>query len=148
VAFKTVGGHRRVLETELRGFLRARGMPEPGAARAVLIVDGDEGRRSAWAQAAREAMPDGVVETAVDAFDAGCRYTRLTPALTVLDARTPGVDAVRVLTRLRDRSTCKVVVVGVAPGGERRLRESGAAEVVAEDAPSSVMVRVLRTMLR
>jgi excisionase family DNA binding protein len=147
-AFKTAGGHRRVLENELRSFLRARGMPQPEAARAVLIVDVDEGRRDAWTRATREVASDWVVESATDAFEAGYKLARVMPALTIVDVRTPGLDPVRVCARLRDRAPGRVVVTGVAPGGERRLRECGASEVVAEGAPASVMVRLIRQLLK
>jgi excisionase family DNA binding protein len=147
-AFKTAGGHRRVLEAELRTFLRARGMPEPEIQLAVLIIDGDEHRRRAWIEAAHLALPEGVVETAADAFDAGWQHARLHPALTIIDARTPGIEAARLCSRLRDRAPGRVVVTGATPGSERRLRDSGASEVVAEDAPQSVQVRLLRALLR
>lgn len=134
-AFKTVGGHRRILRADLEAFCRTRGIPfasgiETAGGR-ILIVDADPLTRDVVAEAARAVHDDLTIELAADAFSAGMLVARFRPHLVFLDQRIAGLDALELCQRLArdpDTASIAVVILGAAflPDAERAYRARGA----------------------
>src|SRR5687768_1596919 len=103
-AFKTAGGHRRILRQDLDRFCRSRGIPfapdgEQSAGR-ILVVDPDSGVRDLVADAARAVDETLVIELAGDAFAAGRLVSSFRPNLIFLDQKLPGIDALDLVSML------------------------------------------------
>ena len=71
-AFKTAGGHRRILRADLYTFCRTRGIPVGGESSArVLVIAPDAEVRETIVHACRRISPASEIAVAPDAFDAG-----------------------------------------------------------------------------
>jgi excisionase family DNA binding protein len=154
-AFKTVGGHRRIMRADLDAFCRARAIPfEPDSespAR-ILIVDADVDARDRLADAARAVDTALTIELAADAFEAGLLVQRFRPNLVFLDSRLPGVDTLDVCARLSrevDPTASPVVVITgpAAADAERAYRARGALGCVPKPVDPARVDRVIRDAL-
>jgi excisionase family DNA binding protein len=137
-AFKTAGGHRRILRADLERFCQARGIPmyldaEPARGR-ILVVEGDAGVRDLITDAARAVDDRLTIEVAVDAFGAGRMISGFRPNLLFLAQRLPGLDTSDACARLsRDPDMAPLSIVVVAPSASptadsvRAFRTRGAA---------------------
>ena len=117
-AFATPGGHRRVLQGELRGFLERFGMPVPeqlrGGRRRVLIVEDEKDVGEMLRKALTARIPDAEIEWTQDGIGALLALGQRPPDLLVLDVVLPVVDGARVLASLRaDPRTREIKVIGV-----------------------------------
>src|SRR5262249_9088125 len=118
-AFKTAGGHRRILRQDLDRFCRTRGIPflpdgEAPLGR-ILIIDGDAALREQVAETARAVDESLTIEMAGDAFSAGRLVSVFRPGLIFLDQRLPGVDTLELVSRLaRDPETATITICVVA----------------------------------
>lgn len=132
-AYKTPGGHRRIMRADLEDFSRRNGIPliweervENTEVRRLLIVDddkstvdaildaifdeGDEGNQSAWE-----------VEHTDNAFDAGRLVSSFRPDLVFVDVNLPGVDAARMARAIRtDPATTQARVIAITQDGTYR----------------------------
>src|SRR5688572_28544237 len=87
-AFKTDGGHRRILRADLYAFCRTRGIPVGGeSSQRVLVIASDSEVRELVVQACRRASPESEIAAAADAFDGGRLINELRPGLVFVDAR-------------------------------------------------------------
>ena len=126
-AYKTPGGHRRIMRADLEDFCRRAGIPmqweervDSTGTRRVLIID-DE---SAVADAILDALIDEDDETATfkvehtdNAFDGGRLLASFRPHIVFLDLSLPGVDITKVAESIRsDPATHNSRLVGVADG--------------------------------
>jgi excisionase family DNA binding protein len=139
-AFRTVGGHRRVLKSDLEAFLVEFRIPavwdrEEAGARKVLVVDDDE----IMFQVLRDmigTLPGAwEVKGARDGFEAGRLVETFRPQLVFLDLMMPGMDGFEVCRRVKsDPGTEGAEIVGLTgyftPENRRRLLECGAVEVL------------------
>src|SRR5262249_18839656 len=82
-AFRTAGGHRRILRDDLARFCAARGMPfvvdsapEPGR---ILVAEADPTVRDLVTEAIRAVDARFAIELAADAFSAGRTLAGLKP---------------------------------------------------------------------
>jgi len=125
-AFKTAGGHRRILRADLYSFCRARGIPVGGESSArVLVIAPDSEVREAIVQVCRRASPESEIAVAPDAFDAGRLVSELRPGLVFLDARAAGLDPHAVCARLaRGLDLPLATVVVLLPGSGRETEDS------------------------
>lgn len=104
-AFKTPGGHRRVLRSDLLEFLQTYGMPVPGelrAAKRILIVDDEALIIRLVERVARGLDPTPEFETAANGFEAGRKFAAFAPDLVVLDLMLPGLDGFSVCRAMRE----------------------------------------------
>jgi excisionase family DNA binding protein len=152
-AFKTAGGHRRILRQDLDRFCRSRGIPfleGESAAGKVLVVDADAGVRDAVVEAARAVDESLTIEMAGDAFAFGRLVAQFRPNLIFLDQRLPGVDALDLVSRLaRDPETLALSIVVMAPvlnsDLERAFRSRGALACVKRPPAADAIDRLVRT---
>ncbi|MCE5277135.1 MAG: response regulator [Planctomycetaceae bacterium] len=95
-AYRTPGGHRRVVVDDLIHFCRQHGMPVPAEAQArpcrVLIVDDEPAITQLLAGTIKEAFQEFEVIEANDGFRAGQLVATLAPEVVLLDLKMPGVD--------------------------------------------------------
>lgn len=95
-AYRTPGGHRRVLSEDLVRFLREHNMPIPPELNFrpvhVLIVDDEPAITKLIARAVKTALPEVEVVEANDGFRAGALVSTLRPEVVILDLRMPGMD--------------------------------------------------------
>ncbi len=151
-AFKTAGGHRRILRQDLDRFCRSRGIPfleGESAAGKVLVVDADAAVRDAVVEAARAVDESLTIEMAGDAFAAGQLVAQFRPNLIFLDQRLPGVDALDLVSRLaRDPETLAISIVVMAPAlntdMERAFRSRGALACVKRPPAVEAVDRLVR----
>ncbi len=133
-AVRTPGGHWRIPEGSLRGFMARHGMLAPaggGAARRVLIVDDDPAACALLEAALGDSRPALSVCSEQDGYSALIRIGAWRPHLLVLDILMPGIDGIGVLRRLRSepelgRGMAIVVVTSAwdRPQVRRAVREA------------------------
>lgn len=125
-AYKTPGGHRRIMHADLEDFCRRAGIPmqweervESDETPRVLIVDDDPSVVDTILDALMDTGNEGLsVETTDNAFDAGRLVTSFRPQFVFLDLGLPGADMVKVAHSIRaDQSTARAHIVAVAPDG-------------------------------
>lgn len=130
-AYKTPGGHRRIMRADLESFCRESGIPmqwedriEVGAAKRVLIVERD----AATIEAILDAVCDeenGEEETSGfevqhthTAFDAGMMVATLRPHVVFVNVAIPGLDAQAIAKSIKSEPTlAKTRVVAIVAGG-------------------------------
>lgn len=128
-AYKTPGGHRRIMREDLEDFCRRAGIPLPVEAsteapapttRRVLIIDDEP----AVAGAILDALIDEAhgedsfsVEHTDNAFDGGRLLASLKPHIIFLDLDLPGVDIEKVAESIRrDPAGARSRLVGISAG--------------------------------
>jgi excisionase family DNA binding protein len=129
-AYKTPGGHRRIMRVDLEDFSRRNGIPflweervENNEVRRLLIVDDDKSTVDAILDAifddADEASQGAwEVEHTDNAFDAGRLVGSFRPDLVFVDVNLPGVDAARMARAIRtDPATTHARVVAITQDG-------------------------------
>src|SRR4030042_1139963 len=88
-AYRTPGGHRRVLSEDLVRFLREHNMPIPPELNFrpahVLIVDAEPAITKLIARAVKTALPEAEGVEANDGFRAGALVATLRPEGVILD---------------------------------------------------------------
>ena len=131
-AYKTPGGHRRIMRTDLEDFSRRNGIPflweervENNDVRRLLIVDDEKSTAEAILDAIFDAGDEStqgaweVVHTD-NAFDAGRLVSSFRPDLVFVDVNLPGVDAARMANAIRtDPATSQARVVAITHDGYR-----------------------------
>ncbi len=132
-AYKTPGGHRRIMRADLEAFCRRAQIPmqwedrvDTGTRR-VLIIDDDPTVVDAILDAifddeTAQQSDAYEVEHADNAFDGGRMFLQIRPHIVFLDLGLPGLDATQVTQAMHDQ-----------PGGER-ARVIGIAD---DDAPAA-----------
>ena len=125
-AFKTAGGHRRILRADLLTFCRARGIPVGGEPTArVLVIAPDAEVRETIVQSCRRAAPEAEIAVANDAFEAGHLVHELRPGVVFLDSRSHGLDPQSICARLaRGLDLPQATVIVLLPGLGRELEDS------------------------
>lgn len=117
-AFSTPGGHRRVLEEDLLGFLKKFGLPlpahlKPGRKR-VLIAEDEKAVGRMLMRVFQGFASDLEAAWVPNGIDALLVLGKQPPDLLVLDVAMPVMDGVQVLSSLRsDPQTRNVRVIGV-----------------------------------
>ncbi len=132
-AYRTPGGHRRILRPALDAFCRRHGVPlvEPGQTRAaIMVVDDEPVIRGAMVELLAEIAPGVPVLTAEDAFQAGQLFAAHQPRLIFLDLMLPGLDGFRFHEHLTANpgglDTVVVAITGAQQYGlEQRVRAQG-----------------------
>ncbi|MCC6748192.1 MAG: response regulator [Deltaproteobacteria bacterium] len=134
-AFRTPGGHRRVLYPDLLKFLDECGMPVPdelrSERRSVLLVDEDDGAIKTLKRALTRSERSIEVHSCTSGIEALIHIGAKRPDVVVLEVAMPGLDGVEVCKRLKASSTTQDVAVILvterpAAGLEKRALQAGA----------------------
>jgi excisionase family DNA binding protein len=132
-AYKTPGGHRRIMRADLEDFSRRNGIPfiweervENAEVRRLLIVDDDKSTVDAILDAIFDEADEATqgaweVEHTDNAFDAGRLVSSFRPDLVFVDVNLPGVDAARMARAIRtDPATMQARVIAITQDGTYR----------------------------
>jgi excisionase family DNA binding protein len=141
-AYRTAGGHRRIVKSDLDEFLERHNMPAFGSssftsgkertgARKILVVDDDSVIVQTITAALEEDPHKYEVLSAGDGFEAGLQVSRFNPDLVILDLRMPNIDGYEVCRALKKSNYTKHVKIIVLSAflddeNTRKLLKSGA----------------------
>ncbi len=134
-AYRTPGGHRRVMIEDLVAFLRLHKMPIPEELGTVpvrvVVVDDEPAVAQMIARAISDKHPDYEITEAHDGFAAGAQISTVKPEVVVLDLRMPGLDGYEVCKGIKSQEDTKhVEVIAItaypSPEVEKRIKDCGA----------------------
>jgi len=116
-AWKTPGGHRRVLRTSVEEMLDNRQRVSGGDPRKyeVLLADNDPAQLTAMEKTLSKLGPDIHLRLAMDGFEALIRFGEKRPDLLVMDLVTPGLDGFRLLKTLARETATQPMRIIVLP---------------------------------
>jgi excisionase family DNA binding protein len=119
-AYKTVGGHRRIKQTDLVAFMNKQGIPVPEGGepvdvrKRILVVDDDPIIVETIVQALEEDEHDYEVVSASDGFEAGLQVNHFKPHLMILDIMMPDIKGYEVCRKIKNdektKDTCIIVL--------------------------------------
>jgi excisionase family DNA binding protein len=141
-AYRTAGGHRRIVKADLDEFLERYNMPAFGSssftsgkertgARKILVVDDDPVIVETITAALEEDPHKYEVLSAADGFEAGIQVSRFNPDLVILDLRMPNINGYEVCRALKKSSYTnhvKIIILSAFLDDESTLKllKSGA----------------------
>lgn len=127
-AYRTPGGHRRVLREDLVSFLESRNMPTIFAERSgppkVLIVDDEVDITDLIRDVLLLDNSHYEIEVAHDGFRAGVIYANSRPDVVILDLMLPGMDGFEVCRQIKQSSSGEDTVVIAVTGFADSERQS------------------------
>ena len=119
-AFRTPGGHRRILVEEFQRFLSAEGMPPYSATtddvtgQRILVADDNPGTVAVLLEALSDDPRGFALASATDGYDALVKVGSFKPTVLVLDVLMPGLNGIEVCRRLRaGRETAGIRILGI-----------------------------------
>lgn len=127
-ALRTPGGHHRISERDLLEFhRRLTDSPRaPAASRPrILVVDDDDALLITLRDTLQEVVPDSIVQTAADGYEALVQVGAFRPDVLVIDIRMPRLDGFEVCRRLKHRketAATRILAVTAHPDEEARAR--------------------------
>lgn len=151
-AYRTPGGHRRVLGGDLIEFLDRCGMPVPDLLRKrprrVLVVDDDTALLASLSRALRRLSPNLEVECCSSGIEALIRIGTLQPDVVVLDVFMPGIDGVAVCEKIKadpELPHVKVIAVTGRPSTRvaRRVHDAGADAILVKPLRASALLAAI-----
>lgn len=150
-AYRTPGGHRRVLRHDLVTFLDQLGIPHPeelqDGARSLLLVDGDEASLRTLRKGLLRLDRGLDVQLCTSPLAALIQVGARQPNAVLLDLGTAGADGIEVCRRIRDSSREVMVIAAAARTTaqlEARAREAGAQAVLTKPVRPAAVMEILR----
>jgi excisionase family DNA binding protein len=130
-AFRTPGGHFRILVDEFERFQKTHGFgTRTGEPLRVLVVDDERDVADVIVASLRAVYPRARMETAANGFEGLLKVGTFRPDVLLLDLSMPGMDGFEVCRQIkRDpviRDTKVVVMTAQSLDAEPRAREAGA----------------------
>jgi excisionase family DNA binding protein len=130
-AFRTPGGHFRILADEFERFRRSHGFATASAEPLrVLVIDADRDVAQLIGSSLRSRNPKTRIETAANGFEGLLKVGGLRPDLLLLDLGLPGMDGLEVCRQIKrdpaNRETKIVVLTARVQEAEPRARDAGA----------------------
>ena len=127
-AWKTPGGHRRILKESVLGMINAQGraLSPAGERFSVLVVEDDPVQRRLLEALIKRQLPDCDLRLANDGFEGLMRIGEKNPDVLVTDLMMPGLDGFRMLGSLnRMNLTRSMQLVVVTSLDDQQIRERG-----------------------
>lgn len=115
-AFRTPGGHRRILVDQFRRFLRTEGMPPYPDATAdrILIADDNPATVAVLLETLSEDPRGFALASATDGYEALVKVGSFKPTVLVLDVLMPALNGIEVCRRLRaSAETAEIRILGI-----------------------------------
>ncbi|MDA1001295.1 MAG: response regulator [bacterium] len=134
-AYRTPGGHRRVLREDLLSFLESRKMPHILEGKAgppcILIVDDEKDITELIQDVLLLDNPLYKIEIAHDGFRAGVLCANLKPDVVLLDLMLPGIDGFEVCRQIKQSARgSEISVIAITgyddPEYKKRILQLGA----------------------
>jgi len=135
-AYKTVGGHRRIKQSDLVAFMTKQGIPIPEDTSVeertrILVVDDDPIIVETIVQSLEEDEHNYEVISASDGFEAGIQVSHFKPHLLILDIMMPDIKGYEVCKKIKgDEETkdIKIIVLSAYLDEEKfkKMKEHGA----------------------
>jgi len=152
-AYRTPGGHRRVLYDDLMRFLGEWGIPMPDELKptnlSLLLVDDDEQYLKSLRKALMRADKSLDIQTCSSGIEALIMLGSRRPDVVLLDVFMPGLDGVEVCRRIKTNADTQHVVV-VANSGrpsgamEKKMMEAGASAFLTKPFKPAVLLDAIR----
>ncbi len=152
-AYRTPGGHRRVVHEDLLVFLEECGIPVPAELqpplRTLLLVDDDEAYLRTLRKQLSRAEPGLTVQSCAAGYDALMIIGSDHPNVVVLAAGMPGLDGVEVCRRIKanpQTADVQVILTSVHPSPtiERKAQEAGALAMLVKPFKATAVLDLLR----
>jgi excisionase family DNA binding protein len=152
-AYRTPGGHRRVLYEDLMGFLGEWGIPMPDELKSsnlsILIVDDDESYMRSLRKALLRHDRNLDVQTCTSGIDALILLGSRKPDVILLDVFMPGFDGVEVCKQIKNNPETKNMMVIVNTGRpnasvEKRVKEAGASGFLTKPFKPTELMELIR----
>lgn len=142
-AYQTPGGQFRVYPEDLYDFMMSRNMRIPeeleelckpedseGCPLKILFVDDDEAFNSVSVKLLAKHFPEAQIFQAFDGFEAGAKMVEKQPNCLILDIGLPGIDGLRLCSRIRESDAFGkpeiIVVTGLEDDDtEKKCRDLG-----------------------
>ena len=128
-AWKTVGGHRRVVRASVEKLVAERAAAiaagRPVAEFRLLVVEDDPRQRRLYEQQVPSWRPTVKLQLARDGFEGLLKAGQFQPDLILCDLQMPGMDGFRMVEALRQDATLLAEIVVITALGERAIRERG-----------------------
>lgn len=106
--YRTFGGHRRIMKSELQQVAARFGIPCPGTVTAagglspaIVAVDDNHDFLFTLEMTVKDAFPEVPFHGAEDAFTAGAVMQKVKPRVLLLDLEMPGMDGAVICAKLR-----------------------------------------------
>ena len=154
-AYRTPGGHRRILKKDLVAFAQAFGFPltlEDAMSYRVLIIDDEPEVLDLVKKGLENKMDNLLVETAGDGVSGLIRFGEVKPDLVLLDLKMPGMDGIEVITRLKadpKTSSVKMLVLSghMSRANKKKLKELGVEEYLTKPFNMADLARQVQSMI-
>lgn len=155
-AWRTPGGHRRVTQKNLVGFLRKFEMPIPQEFQKkttrILLIDDDPKINQQITKGIKRFETNIEVKYANDGFEAGRLMESFAPDLVILDIMLPRIDGFRICKNIRtSKKTKNVRIVAVSDHTKEDMKEEilkcGADRFMKTPISDDVMVKSIATLL-
>jgi excisionase family DNA binding protein len=125
-AWKTPGGHRRILRASLDAWLASRAAP-PDAARGgrsmtLLLIEDSVHFQSLISLVVKRALPEAALHVASDGIAGLAMAGRLEPDVLLIDILLPGIDGAALITSLRSQpqfARSRLIVVTALDAAQR-----------------------------
>ncbi len=155
-AYKTPGGHYRILKDDLLSFMKENYIPIPEkreiVRKKILVVDDDEQVREGMAKHLRLNGHNFDVTTAEDGFEAGILFTQFVPDLIVLYLMMPHTDGFNVCKKINSNPMIKntkiLVITGYAnEKNVKKAYECGADKVLAKPIEKEELLNEINSLI-
>jgi excisionase family DNA binding protein len=151
-AFRTPGGHFRILADEVERFQKTHGFGAgAGEPPRVLVVDDQSEAAEALVASLRAYDPRARMETAANGFEGLLRIGTFRPDVLLLDLGMPGMDGFEICRQIkRDpliRDTKVVVMTARSLDAEPRAMEAGADGILFKPLEAAAVHRLLVRLL-
>ncbi len=128
-AWKTVGGHRRVVRASVEKLVAERAAAiaagRPVAEFRLLVVEDDPRQRRLYEQQVPSWRPTVKLQLARDGFEGLLKAGQFQPDLILCDLQMPGMDGFRMVEALRQDATLLAEIIVITALGEGAIRERG-----------------------
>jgi len=152
-AYRTPGGHRRVLYDDLIDFLEQCGMPLPEElqpeTRSLLLVDDDALVLRSLKRGLQRADRSLDVQTCNSGVEALLTIGSQRPDVVVLDVYMPGIDGIEVCQKIKSNpETEGVIVIGLtgrpSPSVEKKMMKAGATAFYVKPVKAALILETIQ----
>lgn len=148
-AYKTKGGHRRIIKEHLVEFLNKYNMPI-SFSKKILIVDDDASIRMALKEFFES--KGYIVDLADDGFKAGTIFEAKRPDVIIMDIVMPGANGIAACKHIREiegKKKTKIIVLTGYPSKEnlRKAKKAGANKCIAKPVKNEELFKEVEKLI-